>query len=213
MSKRQVTEEQFLKDVAGHKMTILKDDGVYRHIRFEKPQSSDMFFDLITWPENLCYTGDMGTFVFSRLEDMFCFFRSSRQPREGRTLFVNLGYWAEKVEATDKPDGLREYDPDAYREAINDWLASEIEDEEDEEFIAALKEAVNDDLLSVSDDGEYAAQKAAHDFSFKHEDRCAVELVDFWEHTLTRYTGRFIWCCYALAWGISLYDTEKAKAL
>lgn len=75
----QCTEKRFLGDVAKHQMTILRDDGVNRHVRFKQPNSSNMFFDLITWPGCLCYTGDMGTYVFRRLEDMFEFFRTDRE--------------------------------------------------------------------------------------------------------------------------------------
>ena len=31
---RQPTEETFLKDVEKHRMTVLLDNGVYRHLRF-----------------------------------------------------------------------------------------------------------------------------------------------------------------------------------
>lgn len=202
-------EDRFLRDVAGHVMTVLRDDGIYRHLRFRKPDSSDMFFDLITWPGCLCYTGDMGTYVFSRLTDMFQFFRTpdGYKPPDGGSLYVNLGYWAEKVEAVDKPSGLLEYDPDAYREAINDWLKDQVEEVEDESYIAELKSAVEEDLLSVADNGEHEARQAAHDFEFEYGGRC-VRLDDFWERTLTRYTGRFRWCCFAIPWAIRLYDAR-----
>ena len=84
-------EAIFLRDVAEHEMIVVRDDGVHRHIRFKKPGTSCMHFDLITWPGYLCYTGDMGTYVFSRLTDMFEFFRTDREYmrlREGQTLRV-----------------------------------------------------------------------------------------------------------------------------
>lgn len=49
-----LTAHQFLHDVRNHQMTILRDEGVNRHIRFMKPGSSDMQFDLITWSGYLC---------------------------------------------------------------------------------------------------------------------------------------------------------------
>ena len=72
------TEQSFLKDVAEHQMTVLRDDGVNRHVQFRRPGTICMGFELITWPGYLCYTGDMGTYVFRRLEDMFEFFRTDR---------------------------------------------------------------------------------------------------------------------------------------
>ena len=66
----------FLNDVKDHQMTIVRDDNIGRHLRFSKPGTSCMSFDLITWPGYLCCTGDMGTYVFKRLPDMFEFFRT-----------------------------------------------------------------------------------------------------------------------------------------
>ena len=87
------SQEEFQKDVSQHGVTIIRDDGVNRHIRFKRPGTMCMHFDLITWPGYLCYCGDMGTYVFSRLEDMFEFFRTDRD--------INPGYWAEKLQAVD----------------------------------------------------------------------------------------------------------------
>jgi hypothetical protein len=91
--------EEFIKDVSQHKMQILRDDGLYRHIRFKRENTSCYYFDLITWPGALCYTGDMGTFVFSRIPDMFEFFRTDGE--KGADLRINPGYWSEKLLAVD----------------------------------------------------------------------------------------------------------------
>lgn len=196
--KTQCTEELFLKDVAQHRMTILRDDGVYRHIRFKKPDSGNMYFDLITWPGWLCYSGDMGTYVFLRLEDMFEFFRTDRREvNGGKTLFINKPYWAEKIKSADR-DGVKEYSPDKFREQIAHWLDSA-------EASQGVREAVAEEVLPCADDGEYAAHQAAN--IFEHD---GFRFRDFWEATLTVYTFRFTWCCYAIAWGIQRYDDSKA---
>ena len=62
------TVARFQHDIATHQVVILRDDGVYRHIRFKRPTTMCMHFDLVTWPGYLCYSGDMGCFVFSRLD-------------------------------------------------------------------------------------------------------------------------------------------------
>jgi hypothetical protein len=197
------TEERFLKEVEQHQMTVLRDDGVNRHIRFRKPGTGNMGFDLITWPGYLCYTGDMGTYVFSRLRDMFEFFRTDRehQRKDGRTLFINRGYWAEKVQAVDKSSGLLEYSADKFREVVSELL-------DGMDASAALREAVEDEVLCAADEGGQAAHDAASGFKFegKHVFR------DFWEYSLDIYTFRFVWCCYALAWGIEQYDKAKPMA-
>ena len=196
----QCTEESFLKDVKNHHMTVIRDDGVCRHVQFKQPGTNCYRFDFITWPGYLCYTGDMGTYVFSRLEDMFEFFRTDRkQPKEGQTLFINLGYWAEKLQAIDR-DGVKEYSPDKFREAINRYM------EDDERVTPEIRQAVEDEVLAFSDEGEHEASRAVYEF--EHDGYC---FVDFFEATLTEYTYRFIWCCYAIAWGINKYDQQKER--
>lgn len=213
------TEQSFLADVRDHKMFVIRDDGRYRHVRFQKPGTSCMHFDLITWPGYLCYCGDMGTYVFSRLEDMFEFFRTDRwQPsRDGRTLFINLGYWSEKLQAVDgqRSGGTaKEFDKDRFECVINEyrlrWIR-EYRDKLSKDERRELWEAVRDDVISRLDDGEYAAQQAAHDFSHSVKGIRHFEFTDLWDHDFTDYTYRFVWCCYAMAWGIQQYDNTRAQ--
>jgi hypothetical protein len=74
---KEITEEVFLKDVEKHEMKVLLDNGLYRHLRFAATgqYSWNQWFEIITWPGKLAYSGDMGTYVFERIEDMFEFFR------------------------------------------------------------------------------------------------------------------------------------------
>ncbi len=189
----QPTEREFLKHVAAHQMTIIRDDGVHRHIRFRRPESSNQHFDLITWPGHLCFCGDMGTYVFQRIDDMFEFFRA-HPDRKG--LQINLGYWAEKLEAADRRTGgaADEYSPDKFREQVKHWL-------DDCEASRKVRTEVKDQVLSRADDGEFWAMKAATKFEYE-----GFRLSDFWEANLRDYTYHFVWCCYALSWGINQYD-------
>jgi hypothetical protein len=69
------TQEQFLKEVSTHQFTVLHESGLYRHLRFKRPGTGIMHFDIVTWPGYLAYSGDMGCFVFQRLDDMLEFFK------------------------------------------------------------------------------------------------------------------------------------------
>ena len=214
-----ITEAKFLKDVSEHQMEVIREDGVYRHVRFKKPGTSCMHFDLITWPGYLCYTGDMGTYVFSRIRDMFEFFRTDRQYqlRDGRTLAINPSYWSEKVEARDR-SGVEEFSEDLFRKALKQEFDSHFEsrepdddasEEEKAEFAEKKSEAwkaVEDEILGV-DSLEHEGIGAA--CRFEHD---GLEFADFWDHRLQDYTYRFMWCCFALAWGIQQYDTAKQGA-
>jgi hypothetical protein len=188
------TEESFLKDVEQHKLIVVRDDGNHRHVIFAKPGTYCQRFELITWPGFLCYTGDMGTFVFRRLEDMFAFFRDNR-PDDGK-LRINLGYWAEKLEAADRCDGAQQWSEDKFRSVIEAYL-----DRDGEPVSAELREAVEEEVLSCLGDGEHEAYRAASQFN-----HYGFQFYDLWDHDFKEYSYRFVWCCFALAWGIKQYD-------
>lgn len=198
---KEVTESTFLREVSQHSMTVIRDDGVNRHLRFRRPETNCMGFDLITWAGHLCYTGDMGTYVFSRIEDMFEFFRS----RDG-ALRINRSYWAEKCDAQDRADGITEYSAERFRQVILEW-AKDVEVADFDGGEAEFMEAIKDEVLSVADHGEAAARRAVDDF--EHQ---GFRFTDFFETNLREYTHRFVWCCYALVWGIRQYDALAAKA-
>lgn len=208
------TETTFLKDVAKHQMTIIHEDGLHRHVRFRNPDSSNMFFDLITWPGALCYTGDMGTYVFRRLTDMFEFFRTNAKSpylaKKGLTLDINLSYWSEKLEAVDRNNtgnGYQEFSHKKFTQIIREQCVQWVVDCPKPDR-RDLIEAVYDDVLAYAEDGQDRAFRAAIDFSHETPTQ-KFSFSDFWEHNMHEYTHRFVWCCYALAWGIKQYDESK----
>jgi hypothetical protein len=221
------TEERFLRDVADHQMVVIRDDGVNRHIRFKQQHTGNMYFDLITWPGYLCYTGDMGTYVFQRTTDMFDFFRTDREynRQRGRRLAINPGYWTEKLIAVHGGrDGGKamEYDEAAFRRVINQyrvlWMRSaKAEGLLDKDGRRALWEAVDDEVFGALEDGGVdRALWAAHEFSYRDSDstgsRDSWHFEDLWEHRMKDYTFGMVWCLYALAWGIEQYDAAKQPA-
>ena len=206
-------ESQFLRDVSEHEMIIFQDDGVHRHIRFKSPGSMNMHFDLITWPGYLCYTGDMGTYVFSRLTDMFEFFRTDREYmtlRDGQTLAINPGYWGEKLEAVDRGDGLKKWSEEKFKkratEDFEEWISGcDLSDDDKEE----ARQQFNDDVIDqIGWCGKGEAYRNMIDFAFDGD----TPFQDWWEVNTDEYSFRFIWCCYALAWGIIKYDDAKGGA-
>jgi hypothetical protein len=189
-----LTEAQFLKDVAKHTLSVIREDGLYRHLRLQQPGSTNMYFDLITWPGHLCYCGDMGSFVFARVPDMLTFFRGRNA--EG-PLEISPHYWSEKVEAKDR-DGVGQYSAELFQQNVLDHL-DEVEASDE------VREAVQESILDFADE-EHFAMRAVHDF-----DECDFQFIDFWEKDSTVYTIRFLWCCYALTWAIRLYDNAAAS--
>lgn len=210
---REITQDEFLKDVQNHVMTLVHDDGLHRHLVFRQPEPSSWlhWFEVVTWPGALCIRGYCGTYVFSRLPDMFKFFRHDC-PNGG--LYINDGYWAEKLIASESrgrhADGVMRFDPDEFRDAVNrhyvDHVRHNMRGMPDER--KALREALEYDVLSSADDGEHAAMRAACDF--EHD---GFQLTDFWEVDCHKYTVQFIWSLYAISWAIKQYDArEPAKS-
>lgn len=212
----QITEETFLKDVAKHEMKVLLDNGLYRHLRFAATgkYSWNQWFDIITWPGRLAYTGDMGTYVFARLEDMFEFFRT--RPGDGKNeLYINTGYWAEKLEAVDRcggESGYEAFSPEKMKEHVKELVEEWIE--EDSLTVnqqRQLRNAIKDSVLNYLEDGEHDARRALDAFEYEIDGH-AYRFQDTWEWRCQEYTVRFVWCCYALAWGIKQYDSLKVEA-
>lgn len=196
--------DYFERDIASHEMEVIRDDGVNRHLRFKRPGTMCMQFDLLTWPGYLCYTGDMGTFVFTRLADMFQFFR--REPGE-RQYRIDFRYWAEKVEGADKSDHVQSFSDERFRADVRDFFeqATEDADEWSTEAKAELWQRIVDEvLLELDDDGEHGAWVALR--RFDHDGHWFFQ---DWERSCREFSHRFLWCCHALAWAIPVYDAAK----
>lgn len=193
---------RFLKDVADHQMTVILDSGTHRHLRFKRPDCNIYWFDLVTWPGRLTISGDMGDFVFSRLLDMFQFFRTDRGA-DG-ALRINCGYWAEKVTAQCRHGrGVEQFSADLFRAAVIQHFR---EHTRHRGIVPGLKQEVRRQVLDRAYDGEYAAYQAVNDF-----EHSGFRFQDFFEHRLQEYTLGFVWCCYAIQWGIRQYDMAKAE--
>lgn len=202
------TKEQFLESVKNHTVTVLLDSGVYRHLHCTKcPQGSmNRHFDIVTYPGNLVISGDMGCFVFKRINDMFKFFCMDDSDFM-KSNVINPGYWNEKVEA----GKTTEWDNDVFKERVNqylqDWLDDAKESGQGDEFIEEQKEKFSDEFGGVVE-GEWDAVSKINDW---YADEDGLDFDDFWESSCNRATYRYIWCCYAIVWAIGEYDKLKAS--
>jgi len=209
------TEESFLRDVAQHQMTVIHDAGEIRHLRFGRPGNSNMHFNITTVPGYLMFTGDMGAWSFTRLRDMFEFFRG----KEDGPLRINCQYWSEKLIAAScsgRHDGAAtQYSPELFRSTLWREALSLARRMKDSGVSAGHRAEMLQDLRDVryaGSNGEHAAHQAAHDFEYR-VGRYAFGLRDFYENNLRTYTYHFIWACYAIAWAIRVYDASKTPAV
>ena len=212
--------ERFAADVAGHQLTVLHDDGLYRHIRLARPSTHIGSFDIVTWPGHLAIGGDLDGYVFARIQDMFAFFRAASGWNSGT---INPGYWAEKLVTDVK---TKTYSEDKFREAVADDLAAAIESGTAPEGLA---EAVQFEILdeyAADLETEDGARTAVRDFAHRYTvtvpgkepgDEPRIEhrlwsFVDTFEWDLCEWDVHFLRACHAIQWGIEQYDRRPATA-
>lgn len=179
-------QKRFMADTAKHVMTVLHNDGLYRHLRFRQPDTSVYWFDVITWPGNLVIRGDMGTYAFARLDDMFEFFRSGAG--------INPGYWGEKVTAGE----TKRYDEDYAHQAAQEYL-EEWAEHEDANTVGRVRQLLRE---LIADDA------AADESEFRHGlSRIGEPFGDFWwEGDFRPHTAHFLWCCWAIRHAVTAFS-------
>jgi hypothetical protein len=191
---------RFERDTAGHQMTVLHDDGLYRHLRFtSNPRGyGEYWFDLITWPGRLAICGDVGDdYVFNRLPDMFQFFRADR--RDG----VNPHYWAEKLGGGRR--SVKEYSEELLRQRVVEQF---VNDARWGGVPAGTGKQLRMWVLNEDLSDERTARNIVEDFACR-----GYEFKDVWEWNFHDYEPEFLWCCHAIVWGIARYDKVRRYGL
>lgn len=192
-------KKRFLRNVEGHEMTVLHDDGLYRSVRFRNPERWQHHFTLVTSPGILLIHGDMHAFVLSREPDMFAWVGSS-----GR---ANPGYWGQK-EITRAP--TREYDERYAQRVMLDHVSDEALDDLDPED----REEVQARAREIVTVGDWSSSDTAHttvgEFIVPLKGSSGFyEFTDTWEWDFTTDSYHWLWCCEAIAWGVAWYLTRE----
>jgi hypothetical protein len=187
--------ERVAKDLETHEMIVLHDDGLYRHLRFKKPGTMNYYFDLVTWPGVLTITGDMGTYVFSRIEDMFNFFNDP---------YINAGYWGEKLRAS---KDYKRFSEERLEQRVREYLDEDpmVQEMTDDER-THLWERIEYEILGAGSSD--LAHEALSDFVYMDTDP-AIEFTDTWEWNFEDYTWQYLWSCAAIQWGIAKYRAAR----
>jgi len=195
----------FNANMANHEMTILHEDGLYRHLRFRNPTNSFYWYDLITWPGSLTITGDMGTYTFRRVEDMFQFFRG----------YINTGYWAEKLQNghSGGRSQVENYDEDLFKQwVVQDfWETSrDMDATKSRIWWHTIKDEVLDGWVNTTN--AHAALSALAEVDQAHV-APRNHYADAWEAAegWTRYDWHFEYCLAAVLTGIRTYEAHKQE--
>lgn len=197
--KRDKIKERFDRDIAEHEIHIEHDSEVYRHILFKRPGTGCYHFSLVTSPQILLYTGDMGTFVFRRTHDMFSFFQKQL------THTPDFSYWHEKLEAVDKSDGSCEESKEILFERLREYIS----DDPDDGMDPSMKHEIRTFIDELEENGEdrhfVELYREAERFHIGPNTRPDFYFIDLWDYNYKEFTDRFIWACYAIQWGVHKY--------
>lgn len=187
----------FADSVKDHELQIPLDTGIYRHLIYKKPYSGDMGFNIVTVPQYLTICGDMGSYTFTRVADMFQFFRGDN---------INPEYWAQKCVSTDKHCDIKKYCEKKMTrlimERVEDWCSPEWNDYSEEQR-KQLENEIKEDVLPYIDT-ESMALDVLMDFD---PDNSMFE--DFLEEDVREFTPNFLWCLEAIVHTIKVYDETK----
>jgi hypothetical protein len=208
--------ESFDKMVDRHEMTVLLDQDGYRHLQFrhrrEDGSLTSMYgFEIITWPWHLTITGDLGHFTFSREQDMVGFFGADRY--DGYS--INPGYWVEKLKGA---EDVERFSYDLFEQTVNELVNDWLEDRDlPEDAAAELRSAIEDEVFGeVYETGPVGvAYDRLYNFTWQWNDpqsgqRHEFQFYDPSDLTFTDWTRQYLWCCYAIVWGLLRYQQVPA---
>lgn len=124
----------FLCETAEHQLWVLHNEGLYRHLRIQKPGTHTWSWDITTWPGHLATSGDIADgYMFTRELDMIDFLSVSRRYRDyysDGAPSIDVRYWAEKLYGG-RSHEVKKYDADVFLQLVRERLAEheEIGDE------------------------------------------------------------------------------------
>lgn len=204
------------KETADHELEIIVDSGVNRILEFRnKNGSSNQFFIVMQARGRICFTGDMGEFVFTNHDaDMLAWFHGN----------MSLSYIAEKC----RTGGTRKFDEDSAKESIKmmvddfcrdyiyDYSESGCDDDDDDNFEDALanwQQSLYDEVLDDLDfESEDAFYRTAYNLSVRVDDSMKFEIDACDGIGCMEYTGHFKWCVAAMNKVAELYFSMNKES-
>ncbi|MEE4419611.1 hypothetical protein [Streptomyces bugieae] len=201
MSDHPEIAQRFARETAGHQMTVLHDEGFYRHLRFVNPDSSLYWYEITTTPGQLVFSGDGESFVFRLAPDMF---EMSRRSAESGG--INATYWAEKC----RTGNAKSYSRERFEECVEKAVADA------EPYYRGLREHVQEEIFdSELYDVDYESAALVAVLNFEHHltarrdakgnyDTFRFKRVHEWE--LRDFDWWFLFACYAVSDAIVQYD-------
>lgn len=171
--------QEFQKWTSEHMLTVLHDDGLYRHLRMAKPGTRMWSWEIVTWPGHLAVHGDISDgYIFAREPDMFPWFGYKPNWYTDGSPEISPDYWAWKLYGHAP---VTDFDTGVFARSIAEYLQeSTITENERANIIKTCYEDVYD--------FESAAQFLYDWFDGSHVG----------EFNCTTYKPRWLLTCYAI---------------
>ena len=185
-----LTKEQFLHDVSGHTIEIKHDSGLFRYFTLRNGGALNRHFNIGTTPDFIQITGDMGCLTFKpgHSEDALIFFRQ-------KELEINDKYWSEKL--CGPAAEIKQFNPTLFKNSLFEAMR-------DEECLNAnIWDDVQAEVLVAENENE------ARDYMRTFRSGTFPPFQDSDEFDFTEYKPNYLWCLYAIVWGIEKYDEAK----
>lgn len=193
------------RSTAGHELSIVRDDGLYRHMRWAHPESHMYEVELVTWPGGMAVRGDIHDgYVFhlnvpGEQPDILAHFRGEPDPAT----------WASML--TVPRECVTWYSAEILRRHIEGAVEDAIElDEEPEELREAVEEGLLTALTGNEDEQNTRWDAAEHEEAdrtlldqFEYEGFC---FEDTYEWDLQDWSPWYMWACHAIRAIIRAYD-------
>lgn len=118
---------RFVEQTKDHVLTILHEDGLYRHLRMHDPRQGSMWsWQVSTIPWFLSTLGDIADgYSFSREEDMLDFFsyagKNRRYYSDGAPS-IDFRYWAEKLRGGRHSMDVKRYSAEDFLQQVREHL-------------------------------------------------------------------------------------------
>ncbi len=182
--------EQFTANISEHELTVLHDDGLYRHLRMARPGTGIWGWSVVTWPGHLATSGDIGEgFIFTREPDMLGFFaKGGGYTYSDGAPQIDIRYWAEKL--TRGAQSVKTYSRDVFLQRVRDHIR-----EERGSLSPWRRATLYEDAQDVPESPTLAHQWLDDAFP-----NC-----DTWEWDLADWDHHFLLACYAI------HATVKAR--
>lgn len=204
----------FEKDIANHELEIIVDSGVNRILEFRnKNGSSNQFFIVMQARGRICFTGDMGEFVFTNHnDDMLAWFHGN----------MSLSYIDEKC----RTGGTKKYCEDTaanslkslVREYCYDHISDYVDSDEDHDIdeettVDDWSNELYEEVASEIDfENEWTLHQTASDVSIDIKNRLHFDIDTSEGISSESYTTRFKWCVAAMNKVAELYfNTDEGE--